>query len=164
MKFRIAALAALLTVGLAGVAAAHEVTVGPLRLTDLWTRATPPGAPTAVGFLTVTNTGTEPDRLVAVSSPGSVTGEIHEMSMENDVMKMRALPAGIEIPAGGTVRLAPGGLHLMFVTLKAPLIEGDKLPVTLIFEKAGKVDTFLHVLSIGARGPDGGDHGHGVTQ
>jgi copper(I)-binding protein len=162
MKLRIAALAALIIAGLFGAAQAHEVIVGALKITDLWTRATPPAAPAAGGFLTITNTGTEPDRLIAVSSPDSATGEIHEMRMENDVMKMRALPGGIEIPAGGTVTLAPGGLHLMFITLKAPLAEGGKLPVTLTFEKAGKVDTFLHVFAIGARGP--GDHDHGATQ
>lgn len=166
MKLRIAALAALLAAGLSGAASAHEVTVGALKLTDLWTRATPPAAPVAVGFLTIANTGTAPDRLIAVSSPEAANGELHEMSMENGVMKMRALPGGIEIPAGGTVKLAPGGLHLMFITLKAPLVEGGKLPVTLTFEKAGKVDTFLHILAIGAKGPDGssGNHDHGMTQ
>jgi hypothetical protein len=166
MKLRIAAIAVLLAAGLAGTASAHDVTIGALKLTDLWTRATPPAAPTAVGFLTIANTGTEPDRLIGVGSPEAATGELHEMSMENDVMKMRALPGGIEIPAGSTVKLAPGGLHLMFITLKAPLVEGGKLPVTLTFEKAGKVDTFLHILAIGAKGPDGtgSGHDHGATQ
>jgi copper(I)-binding protein len=142
------------------LAGAHEVTVGALKLTDLWTRATPPSAPTAGGFLTIANTGTEPDRLIAISSPEAASGEIHEMSMENDVMRMRALPNGIEIPAGGTVKLAPGGRHLMFITLKAPLAEGGKLPVTLTFEKAGKVDTYLHILAVGAPGMGGADHEH----
>jgi copper(I)-binding protein len=96
------------------------------------------------------------------------------MSMDNGVMKMRALANGIEIPAGGTVTLAPGGFHLMFITLKEPLKEGRKMPITLTFEKAGKVDTFLHVMAIGAKGPDaddaGGDHDmnmsgdHGMSQ
>ncbi len=164
MKFRIAALAALLVVGIAGMASAHEVKVGSLDLTDLWTRATPPAAPSAGGYLTITNKGTEPDRLVAVSSPESDKGEVHEMSMDNGVMKMRALPDGIEIPAGGTVTLAPGGFHLMFITLKEPLAEGGKLPVTLTFEKAGKVDTFLHILAIGAKGMDAGmSHDAGMS-
>ena len=164
-KLRIVALAALIIAGLSGDVQAHEVTVGALKLTDLWTRATPPSAPTAGGFLTIANTGTEPDRLIAVSSPEAAAGELHEMSMENDVMRMRALPNGIEIPAGGTVKLAPGGRHLMFITLKAPLAEGGKLPVTLTFEKAGKVDTFLHILAIGTRGPEGGgSHDHEATQ
>lgn len=159
MKLRIAALAALLVVAFAGAASAHEVKVGALELTDLWTRATPPAAPAAGGFLTITNHGTEPDKLIAVSSPESEKGEVHEMSMDDGVMKMRALPDGLEIPAGGTVTLAPGGFHLMFTTLKDPLVEGGKLPVTLTFEKAGKVDTFLHILAIGAKGMDGGMSG-----
>lgn len=165
MKLRIAALAALLFCGFAGTATAHDVTVGTLKLTDLWTRATASAAPTAAGFVTIANTGTEPDRLIAVSSPDAASAEIHEMSMENDVMKMRALPDGIEIPAGGTVKLAPGGFHLMFIAPKARLVEGGELPVTLTFEKAGKVDTFLHILPIGTRGPDSGTtHDHRTTQ
>lgn len=167
MKFRIAALAALLVAGLAAGmpgAHAHEVTLGALKLTDLWTRATPPGAQTAGGYLTVANTGAEPDRLVAVVSPDAASGELHEMSMDGGVMKMRALPDGIEIPAGGSVTLAPGGLHLMLIGLKAPLAEGGKLPVTLTFEKAGKVETFLHILAVGAKGPGGAGHDHEMTQ
>jgi len=153
MKLRIAALAALLAFAVPGIASAHEVKVGSLEITDLWTRATPPAAPSAGGYLTITNKGTEPDKLIAVSSPESEKGEVHQMSMDNEVMKMRPLANGIEVPAGSTVTLAPGGLHLMFVTLKTPLKEGQKLPVTLTFEKAGKVDTFLHILAIGAKGP-----------
>src|SRR5262249_6124230 len=140
--------------------------VGALDLTDLWTRATPPAAPSAGGYLTITNTGTEPDRLIAVSSPNAEKGELHQMSMDNDVMKMRPLTGGIEIPAGGKLMLAPGGLHLMFTTLKEPLVEGGKLPITLTFEKAGKVDTFLHIMAIGAKGPDGsmgGMSGHDMS-
>lgn len=154
VKLRFAALAALLVVGIAGVASAHDVEVGSLELSDLWTRATPPAAPAAGGFLTITNKGSEPDRLIAVSSPEAAASELHEMSMDNGVMKMRPLANGIEIPAGGKVTLAPGGLHLMFITLKDTLKEGRKFPVTLTFEKAGKVDTFLHIMAIGAKGPD----------
>jgi copper(I)-binding protein len=167
MKLRIVAFAAaLLVAGMAGFASAHEVKVGTLTITDLWTRATPPGAPAAGGFLTITNTGTEPDRLIAVSSPETASGEIHEMSMENDVMKMNAVAGGIEIPAGATVKLAPGGLHLMLIGPKGPLTEGGKFPVTLTFEKAGKIDTFLHIMPIGSKGPDGtgGGHDQGATQ
>ena len=160
MKLRIAALAAALVVaGMTGAANAHEVKIGSLEITDLRTRATPPAAPAAGGFLTITNKGSEPDRLVAVSSPGAATGELHEMLMDNGVMKMRPLANGIEIPAGATATLAPGGLHLMFITLKEPLKEGGKLPVTLTFEKAGKIDTFLHILAIGAKGMDGDESG-----
>jgi copper(I)-binding protein len=75
-------------------------------------------------------------------------------------MKMRAV-AGIEVPAGGSVTLAPNGLHIMFTGLKGPFKEGDELPVTLTFEKAGSVETVLHILPVGASGPSGGGHDHG---
>ena len=165
MTMRLAALVFLVSATVATTSAsAHEITIGPLKLTDLWTRAMPPGAPVGGGYLTITNTGNEPDRLIAVSSPEAEAGELHEMSMENGVMKMRPLGEGIEIPPGATVTLAPGGYHLMFVGLKGPLAEGGKLPVTLIFEKAGKLETFLHILAIGSRGPESAGHesGHGT--
>lgn len=145
-------------------AAAHSVKVGQLELTDLWSRATPPNAPSAGGFLTITNLGDEADRLVAVSSPAAETGEIHEMKVEDGVMTMRPLEAGVEIPAHATVTLAPGGLHLMFIDLKVRLTEGERMPVTLTFEKSGSIDTFLHVEAIGAKGPGGTAHSEGHMQ
>lgn len=152
-----------LLVAAAAPAFAHSVEVGTLSLTDLWTRATPPGAPTAGGYLTITNTGSEPDTLLAVSSPVVGKSEIHEMATTDGVMTMRPVE-GIEIPAGGSVTLAPGGFHLMFITLTEPLKEGEKMPVTLTFAKAGSVDTFLHILAIGADGPDGTSAGHGAHE
>ncbi len=134
-------------------ARAHEVTVGTLTLTDLWSRATPPKAPTAAGYLTIANTGGEADRLIAAATPLAGKGELHIMEVKDGVMSMHPIEGGIEIPAGGSVTLAPGGLHLMFVGLKQPLIEGEKLPVTLTFEKAGSVETYMHIMAIGAAGP-----------
>ena len=141
-------------------AAAHEVKLGDLTITDLWTRATPPNAPTAGGYFTITNSGKEPDRLIAASSPLADHAELHVMEMKDGVMSMKAVEGGIEIPAGGKVTLAPDGLHIMFIKPKQPLKEGGKLPVTLTFEKAGKTDTFLHVLSIGAKGFDDSSMGN----
>jgi copper(I)-binding protein len=156
----IAALAAaFVSVSAASTTLAHEIEVGSLTLTDLWTRATPPGAPTGGGFLTITNHGSQADRLIAVSSPAAAENQIHEMAVVDGVMSMKEVP-GIEIPAGGAVSLAPGGYHLMFIGLKQPLVEGEQLPVTLTFEKAGAIDTYLHVIAIGAMGLDGsmGEH------
>jgi copper(I)-binding protein len=143
-------------------AAAHSVDVGSLSLMELWTRASPPQAPAAAGYLTITNKGGTADRLVAASAPGVERTEIHEMGVVEGVMKMGAVPGGIEIPAGESVTLAPNGFHIMFIGLKEPLVEGGRMPVTLTFEKAGKVDTFLHILAIGAGGPEGHDHGGGA--
>jgi hypothetical protein len=139
----------------AGPAFAHSVNVGSLEITDLWARATPPKAPTAGGFLTITNNGTDDDTLVAVSTPMAGKSELHKMEMKDGVMIMRPVEGGITIPAGGSVTLAPGGLHLMFMKLTGAFKEGETVPVTLTFAKAGSVDTFLHVLSVGAKGPNG---------
>jgi copper(I)-binding protein len=159
MLFRttLAALAALLLV--ASSAAAHSVKIGALTLTDLWTRATPPSAPTAGGYLTIENTGAEADRLIGIASPTAARAEVHEMTTKDGTMTMRPVAAGIEIPAGQTVALAPGGFHIMFMDLKEPFVEDGDVPVTFTFETAGSVDTFLHVLGLGARGPEG-DHPH----
>lgn len=134
-------------------ASAHEVTIGSLTITDLWTRATPPNAPTAGGFLTITNNGGEDDTLISASSPVAETTELHTMSVKDGVMTMHPVEGGIVVPAGGKVTLGPGGFHVMFITLGEVLKEGGKLPVTLTFAKAGTIDTFLHILAIGAPGP-----------
>ncbi len=114
-----------------------------------WARATAPGAAVGGGFLTVTNQGAAPDRLIGASSPAAAKTEIHEMAMEKDIMRMREV-RGIDVPAHGRVELKPGGYHLMFQQLKAPFKEGQKVPVTLKFEKAGEVKVELSVGSLGA--------------
>jgi copper(I)-binding protein len=103
----------------------------------------------------VKNGGSEDDTLISVESPAAGRVELHEMTMQNDVMKMRKLEQGIAIPAGATVALASGGLHLMFMDVKKPFAAGDSVPVTLTFEKAGKVD---YMLAVGSAA--GGTHKH----
>jgi periplasmic copper chaperone A len=149
------AFATLLTL-LGAPAQAQEVKAGDLVITQAWSRATPGGAKIAGGFLTIENKGAAPDRLTAVS--GDVAGkvEIHEMAMNNGVMTMRPLDKGLSIEPGKTVKLAPGGLHLMLMDLKRPLKQGDKVPLTLEFEKAGKVALSLDVQGVGAQAPAGG--------
>jgi periplasmic copper chaperone A len=121
-----------------------------LEIADPWARATPPSAPAGGGFLKITNTGTTPDRLVSASSPGADIVQVHEMKMDGNVMRMREVEKGLEIPAGGSVTLAPGGYHLMMMGLKAPFKQGASVPVTLVFEKAGKIDVELAVEAMGA--------------
>lgn len=137
---------------------AQEVRAGDLVVTQPWSRATPGGAKIAAGFLSIENKGTAPDRLVGVA--GDVAGrvEIHEMAMNNGVMTMRPLDKGLAIEPGKTVKLAPGGYHLMLMDLKSPLKQGDKVPLTLEFEKAGKVALSLDVRGVGAQAPAGHDH------
>lgn len=144
---------------IAAPATAHEITVSTIELTDLWTRATPPGAPTAAGYLTLTNTGSVPDRLIAVSTPLAARSEFHEMAVTDGVMTMTEVEA-IEIPPGESVTLAPGGLHLMFIGMSEPLAEGGVMPVTLTFEAGGSVETYLHVVGVGALLPEGHHEGH----
>ena len=152
-----AALLALLAL-LAAPAPAQEIKAGDLVITQPWSRATPGGAKIAGGFVTIENKGAAPDRLI--SGAGDVAGkiEIHEMAMNNGVMTMRPLDKGLVIEPGKTVKLAPGGYHLMLMDLKNPLKQGDKVPLTLEFEKAGKVALSLDVQGVGAQAPAGHDH------
>lgn len=146
-------LAVLITGLLTTVSRAEDVKAGDLVITQAWARATPGGAKVGGGFLTIENKGTVPDKLVGVSADGAGKIEVHEMVMNEGVMKMRPVEGGLTIDPGKTVKLAPGGLHLMMMDLKSPLKQGDKMPVTLQFEKAGKVAVTLDVQGVGAQGP-----------
>ena len=133
-----------------GAASAHSYKLGTLEIGHPWARATPPTAPAGGGYLTIKNTGTTPDRLVEVRSPAAAAAQVHEMKMEGNVMRMRELDGPLEIKPGETVTLAPGGMHLMMMGLKEPLKQGEKVPLTLVFEKAGKIDVELVVVAMGA--------------
>jgi copper(I)-binding protein len=136
-------------------ASAHETfTLGSLEITGGFSRATLPNAPVGAGYITITNKGTADDTLVSATSPVAGVTQIHEMKMESDVMKMSELPDGLVIPAGQSVTLAPGGLHIMFMDLKEPLAEGSLVPVTLTFATAGTVEVQLVVGSINADEPE----------
>lgn len=137
-------------------ALAQDYKVGSLEITTPWTRATPPSARTGGGFMTITNKGTTADRLVSARSNASDKVEIHEVQMDGSVMRMRELANGLEIAPGATIMLKPGGYHIMFMELKAPIAKDTKVPVTLVFEKAGSVDVQLTAEAMGAM-----PHGHG---
>lgn len=141
-------------------ALAQDYTAGDLTISHAWTRATPPKAKAGGGFVEIANTGTEADRLVAASSDVAAKVELHEMSVTDGVMKMRELENGIEIPAGETVALKPGGLHIMFMGLTQSFEQGSKVPVVLTFEKAGDVAVELPVSKMGAKSADGGHMNH----
>jgi periplasmic copper chaperone A len=123
-----------------------------LTVTSPWTRATPGGAKIAGGYLKITNNGPAADRFVGAKSEATDHVEIHEMSMNDGVMKMRPLPDGLEIKPGETVELKSGGYHLMFMDLKQPLKQGDTFKATLQFEKAGSLDVNFNVNALGATG------------
>ena len=151
MKIRV--VLALLAVLGAFPALALDYKLGAIEIAQPWTRATPPTAQAGGGFLVIKNTGATADRLIAVKSPAADKVEIHEMKMDGNVMRMRAVEKGLDIPPGATVELKPGGFHVMFMGLKAPFAKDAKVPLTLVFEKAGSIDVELSVEAIGAASP-----------
>lgn len=151
--------AAVLAVMLASPAFAADYTAGSLKISAPWARATPKGAQVGGGYMVITNTGTTPDRLISGATGISSGFEIHEMSMDGGVMKMRMLKDGLEIKPGETVTLKPGGYHVMFIGLKDQLKQGDTFKTTLEFAKAGKVEVEFKIEGIAAS--SGGQSGHG---
>jgi hypothetical protein len=131
---------------------AQEVKVGDLTIENPWARATPKGADVGAGYLEIRNDGAAADRLTG-GSADFANVEIHEMKMENGIMKMRAVTDGLEIPAHGSVKLAPSGYHLMFTGLKRQLVKGQTLKATLTFERAGAAAVDFPVQGVGAAAP-----------
>ncbi len=123
----------------------ETVKLGDLELSGGFTKAMLPGQPVGGGFVVIKNSGSADDVLVAAESDVADRVELHEMVMENDVMKMRPLKDGIPVPAGGTVELKPGGLHMMFMGVKEPFVEGGTVKVKLTFKNAGSADVVLPV-------------------
>ena len=135
------------TYTLPALADSHQFSAGSLTIENTFTFATPPGAMTAGGYLTITNTGTEDDTLTCGSASFSKVTQVHEMTMTDGVMKMRHLDQGLKIPAGESVTLKPGGLHMMFMQLTEQLIEGSTLTGTLMFSIAGEVPVEFTVMN-----------------
>jgi copper(I)-binding protein len=144
-------LAAGLALALATTAVAHEFKIADLEIDHPWSRATVATAKNGAVFLVIKNEGGTADRLIAASSPVAEKAELHEMVMDNDVMKMRMVGA-IDLPAGRSVALEPGGFHIMLMGLKKPLEESRSFPVTLTFEKAGNVTVTAVVEAVDATG------------
>lgn len=136
-----------------GAAAAAEYELGSLQITQPWARATPKGAASGAAYLTVKNTGTKPARLHCVSSNSAAKCQIHEMSMDGGVMRMRPVVGGLEIKPGQTVTLKPGGYHMMLTGLKAPLQEGKMLEATMEGEGGATAQVEFPIAGVGAPGP-----------
>ena len=154
--FRSIALALSLSI-LTVVADAHEYNLNSLHIDHPLARATPPGARAADAFLSVENKGATTDRLIAASPPVAEIVEVHATTMDGGVMKMRAIP-GIEIKGGSKVEFKPGGYHIMLMELKQPLKIGDRFPLTLTFEKAGKIEVLVWVEGMASKGGVGQKH------
>jgi copper(I)-binding protein len=147
---------------LAGPAAAADYKVGSLEVTQPWARATPKGASTGAAYLTITNSGSKPERLSCTSSPAAAKCQIHEMAMNNGVMQMRPVEGGLEIKPGQTVTLKPGGYHMMLEGLKAPLKAGDKVEATLTSSDGASVKVEFPIAAIGAPAPGTSAGGDGM--
>ncbi|PWJ21085.1 copper chaperone PCu(A)C [Jannaschia seohaensis] len=131
-------------------ASGPAATLGQLHLSAPMLRETPPNAPVAGGFLTIENRGDSDDTLIAASVAGDFVArvELHEMRMSEGVMSMSEVEGGIPVPAGETVTLAPGGLHLMLMGLTAPLTAGEAHEVTLTFAESGEVTLVFPVMTL----------------
>ena len=142
-----------------GVVAAQPT--GKIRVDAPWARAS--AGTTGAVYLTVRNDGDIPDKLVGASTPAAVRAELHTMSMDGNVMRMRPVEEVPVVPHG-TAELKPGGLHLMLTELRAPLVAGQTFPLVLKFDKAGEVHVTVSVTTAGAMGPqehmEHMNHGH----
>jgi copper(I)-binding protein len=130
-----------------------------VQIEQPWARATAPGAKVAGGYMVMRNAGAAGDRLLSASSPAAARVELHVHVNDKGVMKMREVPA-YEVPARGAFELKPGGAHLMFMELRKPFKEGDTVPVTLRFEKAGEVAAEFRVGALGGSAAPAGQHKH----
>src|SRR6185437_6141386 len=133
-----------LAIALPSSVLAHDYVLGNLRIEHPYVRPTPPGARTGGAYFAIRNVGKDADRLLRVSSSVAQTVELHSMTMDGTLMKMRAVSA-LDIPPGSTVTLGTGGYHVMLTGLRQPLTVGEKVPLTLTFEKAGGLDVLAYV-------------------
>jgi copper(I)-binding protein len=134
----------------ATAAQAEDYTKGPLTIENPWSRATPHSATVAAGYFVIANKGADADRLVSASAEIAGRVEIHEMRVDQGVMKMRPLAQGLDVKPGAGAKLEPGGYHLMFLDLKRALKAGERFKGTLVFEKAGAVEVEFAVQPMGA--------------
>ena len=148
---------AIAAVFLALAAQAQDKPAG-IAVEQAWARATPGTVKTGVAYLTLLNTGKDGDRLVGLSTPVAESASLHEMKMEDGIMKMRPLDS-VTLAPGEKIELKPSGNHVMLEGLKHPLKEGEHFALTLTFEKSGTEEVQVMVGKVGAMGPTGMDHG-----
>ncbi len=146
---------------LIGTVSAHDYKLGAIEINHPWAKPSIGQAKAGAAFVTLVNSGDSDDRLVEAKADVSELVELHTHTMEEGVMRMRAVEA-IEVPAGETAELKPGGFHVMLLNLKAPLVEGESFPLTLVFEQAGEVTVEVMIDGEMAK-MKGGGHDHGTT-
>lgn len=138
---------------------AHQFNVGKLTIQHPWSRETARGQSAGGGFLKIVNAGRQPDRLIAAASPAAAEVQLHSMTMDGGIMRMRQLKDGIPIASTSTTELKPGGLHIMFIGLKRPFALGARIPATLRFQRAGNVRVEFVVQAIGSTAAVEANHG-----
>ncbi|OPB30426.1 copper chaperone PCu(A)C [Bartonella sp. WD12.1] len=136
-------------IALPAIANVNQYKLGDLEIIYPWARETPKSAKVGSGYLHIINHGNTPDRLIAISMDGVQETEIHSMAAVNNIMQMKKLSNGIEIPGNGEIILKPGGNHIMFIGLSQPFQQGNKINAKLIFEKAGAINVDFFVDAIG---------------
>ncbi|MBF0355115.1 MAG: copper chaperone PCu(A)C [Alphaproteobacteria bacterium] len=151
--FRTLFLTALMCAATLG-AQAHDYNLGDLKIVHPWARATAPSAPAGGAFLTIVNGGAS-DKLLSASADVSNVVELHTHITEGNVVRMRKVE-NIDLAGGSETKLAPGGLHVMLIGLKAPLKEGATFPLTLTFERSGSITVEVNVQGLGAATPSHG--------
>ena len=144
---------------LSATATAQHYMLGDLSIHRPWSRELPPVAPNGAAYFRVENGGSETVRIVSVSTPIADRAELHAHETDGGVMKMRHLHE-LEVPAGGEVSFEPGGLHVMLIGLKQPLVDGESFPLTLGFDEAGTIEVTVEITREGRT-----EHsGHGQSQ
>ncbi len=144
-------------------ASAEDYKLGALTIEQPWSRATPVGAKVAGGYMIIHNHGKTDDRLISFTTEIAGKHEIHEMTIQDNVMQMRQLAQGIVIPAEGEITLKPGSYHLMFIDLKKAITAGETFKATLVFEKAGRIDVLFAIQAMGQTKPHSDNAaGHGA--
>jgi periplasmic copper chaperone A len=123
-----------------------------IQIESPWSRATAPGAKIAAGYMMIRNHSALPDRLIGAASPLAAKVETHLTMRDGEIMRMREV-RGYDVPANGSFELKPGGAHLMFVEIKRPFKEGDRIPATLRFQKAGEIKVEFQVVSLSGPPP-----------
>ena len=150
MKAKNRALFFVVTMGLIFPALADDTTLGALTIGDPWARASAGPAKAGAAYITISNGGAEADRLIAAMTPVAKKAAIHTHMMQGGIMKMRPVKA-VEVNPGEPTVFMPGGLHIMLMGLKAPLVEGNTFPLTLTFERSGMVEVQVRVLGVGTK-------------
>lgn len=164
--FVAASLFSLVSLPVGGAALAHEYSAKSVTVSHPWARATPPGAKVGAAYLEIAASKAGGDKLLSARADIAGRVEIHTHKHEDGIMKMQQIDS-LPVAAGKSALLKPSGDHIMLMDLKKPLVEGDLLPLTLVFEKAGEIKVDATVEPIGAKGPHGMDHqpgheaGHG---